>query len=197
LPPRASLTPTWSWYIVKIQQKKKERGGEREVNKPGRNSHPFCSLLSFHEPNVYFGRNSLPIYKSLEVNELSHSTEQYRRTNEKCVRALHFFVRTGIRTVDLLVWKPTPNHYASADSGFFNVNTIPHIHHTIIRLYIPNGPNLFVKSSKVFDQFLSIKLNVPFHWWLTGTVDESETFGLLSLDATCTNTRINARVFTR
>jgi hypothetical protein len=32
---------------------------EREVSKPGRNSRPFCSLLSFHEPNVYFDLNCL------------------------------------------------------------------------------------------------------------------------------------------
>jgi hypothetical protein len=68
----------------KYNRRKKEREGEREVNKTGRKSCPFCSLLSFHEPNVYFGRNSRPIYKGFEVKEISHSTDRYRKTNKKC-----------------------------------------------------------------------------------------------------------------
>jgi hypothetical protein len=70
----------------KYNRRKKERREEerdREVSKPGRNSRPFCLLLSLHEPNVYFGRNSRPIYINLRVNDLSHSTLRYRETNEK------------------------------------------------------------------------------------------------------------------
>jgi hypothetical protein len=68
--------------MFQIQQRK-EIEGEREVNKPGQNSGPFFSLLSLHEPIVYFGRNSRPIYISFGVNDLSHSTDGYRETNKK------------------------------------------------------------------------------------------------------------------
>jgi hypothetical protein len=77
---------------------KKEREREREVDKAGQSSRPFCPIISLHESNVYFGRNSRPINISFGVNDLGHSTDRYHRTNKKC----KFLVRTGIRTVDLL-----------------------------------------------------------------------------------------------
>ncbi len=53
------------------------------------------------EPDIYFGRNSRPIYINLWVNDLSHSMIRYPE-NERKVDRVSLLVRTGIRTMDLL-----------------------------------------------------------------------------------------------
>jgi hypothetical protein len=40
---------------TKRQTEKKREEREREADKPGQNSYPFCPFISLYEPNVYLG----------------------------------------------------------------------------------------------------------------------------------------------